>query len=79
MQTHLDFRADLVIECLENTIGVEFGENGRPNKTSKIRIYIPCDKIKVKHHGRMWGPSKINIKSDTKISKGVLYELFKMW
>ena len=43
VQPSLDFGRALVIECLGNTIGVELGENGRPNRTSKIPIYVPCE------------------------------------
>ena len=58
VQPSLDFWRSLAIECLENTIGFELGDNGQPQKTSKIPIYVPCEKITVKHHGRMWDPSK---------------------
>ena len=56
VQPSLDFQRALAIECLENKIGVELGQNGRPKSTSKITFYVPCDKITVKHHGRMWDP-----------------------
>ena len=53
VQPSLDFQRALAIECLENKIGVELGQNGRPKSTSKITFYVPCDKITVKHHGGM--------------------------
>ena len=54
VQTSLYFRRGLVIQCLENTIWFELGDNGRPKRYSKIPIYVPCEKITVKHHGGMW-------------------------
>ena len=77
MQPSLDFWIDLGIDCLENKIGVELGENVRPKITSKIPIYVPCEKITVKYHDRMWDPSQKR-KSETKISKAALSEPFKM-
>ena len=35
VQPILNSRRDLAIECLENTIGFELGDNGRPKKTYK--------------------------------------------
>ena len=43
----LDFWRALEIECLENTIEVELGENGRSKRTYKIPIYVPGEKITV--------------------------------
>ena len=56
VQPSLYFQRALAMECLENTIGVELVNNEGPNKTTKIRIYVPCVKIIVKHHGGMWDP-----------------------
>ena len=53
VQLSLDFLRYLEIKCLENTIGVELGENGRPNRTYKLPTYVPCEKITVKNHGGM--------------------------
>ena len=50
VQPNLDFWVYLAIECLDNTIVIELGENGIPKRTSKIPIYVPCEKITVKHH-----------------------------
>ena len=58
VEPSLYFWRVLAIECLENTIGVELRDNGRPVRTSKIPIYVPCEQIVVKHHGRMWDPSR---------------------
>ena len=54
----LYFWRDLAIECLENTIGFELGQNGRPKRTSRLPIHVPFDKSTVKHNGGMWDPSK---------------------
>ena len=54
VQPILDFQRALAIECLNNTIGAELGDNGRPNQTSKIPMYVPCEKITIKQHGGMW-------------------------
>ena len=54
-------------------------DNGRPKRTSKISIYVPCEQIIAKHHGGMWDPSKKKEKSETEISKAALSEIFKMW
>ena len=69
----------MAIECPENKIVVELGDNGRHNRTSKLLIYFPCEKITVKQHGGMWYPSKKKGKSETKISKAALSEIFKIW
>ena len=58
MQPSLDFWRDLENKCLENKIGVELEKNVRPKQNSKIPIYLPDEKITVKHHDRMWDPSK---------------------
>ena len=58
VQKSLDFRRALELKCLENTIGFELGENGRSKRTSKLTIYVPCEKFAVKYHGGMWDPSK---------------------
>ena len=60
VQPGLDFQRVLEIECLENTIGVKLGDNGRPKRSCKIPICVPCDKMTVKHHGGMWDTSKKN-------------------
>ena len=54
----LDFWRALLIYCLDNTIGFELWDNVQPNRTYKIPIYFPCERITVKHHGGMWGPRK---------------------
>ena len=71
LQPSLDFWRCLAIECFDNTIGVELGENGIPKGKSKIPIYFPCDQITVKHHCGMWDPGE-NEKNETKISKSAL-------
>ena len=76
VQPSICFRRYLSIEYIENTIGVNVFENGQPKRNSKISIYVPCEKITVKHYGRMWDPSKKR-KSETKISKAVMSELFR--
>ena len=43
-------------------MGVELVENGQPKRTSKITIYVCCEQITVKHHGRMWDPREKGIK-----------------
>ena len=53
----LNFWRYLAIYFLENTIGVELGDNGIPKKYSKIPV-CPCQQIIVKHYGGMWDPSK---------------------
>ena len=57
VQPSMDFRRDFSIECLDNTIGVELFYNVQPKRDPKIPIYIPCEKITVKHHGGVWGTS----------------------
>ena len=65
VQSSLDSRIALKTECLYNTIGVELGENVRPKRTSKLPIYVPCEKITVKTHAGIWYPSKKEEKSET--------------
>ena len=64
------------IEFLDNTIGVELGENVQPNRYSKMPIYVTCEKITVRHYDGMLDQSQK--KSETEISKAVLSELLKM-
>ena len=58
VQPSLYFWRALEIEFLENTIGVELEDNGRPKRTFKLHIHAPCEKIIVKHHCGVWGLSK---------------------
>ena len=58
VQPSLDFQRALAMECLENKIRVELGENRKSNRIFKSLICVPSEKITVKHHGGMWGPSK---------------------
>ena len=53
VQPSLDFWSALAIECLENKIGVELGDNGRPKRSFKVTVYAPCEKTTVKHYGGM--------------------------
>ena len=69
VQPSLDFWRALAIECLEKKIGVELGDNGRPNRSCKIPLYVPFEKIKVKHYGGMWYPSKKKEKVKQKYQK----------
>ena len=78
VQPSLYFWRALTIECLENTIGVELGDNGWPKRACKIPVYVPWEKTTVKHCGRMLGQSKKKGKSETKVSKAALSELLKM-
>ena len=45
------------------------GNNVLPKRTYKIPIYVPCEKIKVKHHGVMWDPSQKKEKVKQKYQK----------
>ena len=45
----------MAIYCLENIIRVELGDGVGPKRTCKIPIFVPCEKITLKLHGRMWG------------------------
>ena len=69
MQPSLNFQRALAIYCLDNTIGVEFGDNEQPKKASKMTIYVPCEKTRVKYHGGMWYPSKKSKKMKQKYQK----------
>ena len=69
VQPSLDFWRSLAIECLENTIGFELGDNGQPKRTSKIKIYFPCDKITVKQFDGMWNLRKKSKKVKQKYQK----------
>ena len=66
VQPSLDFSRELSIECLENKIGLELGDNGKTKISCKIPIYVYCENVTVKHYGRMWNPSKKMGKSETK-------------
>ena len=68
----LHFRRDLEIECLENTIEVELRDNGWPKRTCKMPIYVPCEKITVKHHGGMWDPIKKGKKRNKYIKRNAV-------
>ena len=50
VQPSLDFWIELDIECLENTVGVELGNNGQPKIACKIPVYVPCEQFGVKHY-----------------------------
>ena len=65
LQPSLNFWRCLAIECFDNTIGVELGENGIPKGTSKIPIYCSCEKITVKYHGGMSDSINKREKSET--------------
>ena len=54
------------------------GENGKPKRTSKLPIFVPCEKVTVKHHGGIWNPIKKNGKIETEISTAAFLELFEM-
>ena len=78
MQQSLDFWKESSIECLENRIWVELRENVKHKIDCKITVYVPCEKVTLKHYGGMWDLSKKTEKSETKISKAALSELFQM-
>ena len=63
VQPSMDFWRALEIDFLKNTIGVEFRENIRPKRTSRLPSCVPCDKIEVKHRGGIWYPSFKKVKS----------------
>ena len=44
----------------------------------KIPVYVPCEKITLKWYGGIWDLRQKKEKSETKISKAALSELFKM-
>ena len=48
----------LAIECIDNNIGVELGDNSQRKITCKTLVCVPCDKFTVKHYGGMWDPIK---------------------
>ena len=52
--TKYGFWRALSIEWLENTIGVEYGDNGIPKIDCEIPIYIPCEKFTVNLYGGRW-------------------------
>ena len=79
VQPSLYFQRYLAIYCLENTIGVELGDNELTKGAYKLTIYVPCEKITVKQNGGMWYPSKKKEKSETEISKAALSEILEMW
>ena len=78
VQTSMNFWKALAIGRHVNKIVVKLGQNGKHKRTSKLPIYVPCEKITVKHYGGMWDTSK-KIKSEIEISKAALSELFEMW
>ena len=53
VQPSLDVWRELLIECLENTIGVKLRDNIKHKRDYKITIYVPCDKVTVKQYERM--------------------------
>ena len=66
VQPSLGFWTALAMECLEKKIGFKLGDIEWPKRGSKIPIYVSCEKITVRHHGRMWHPKQKwnrNIKS----------------
>ena len=56
--TKYGFLERISIECLDNKIGVELGDNVTTKIACKIPIYFPCDKFTVKHYGGVWDPIK---------------------
>ena len=69
VQPSLYFQRYFAIECLENKIGVESGQNGLPNRIYKLPMYVNCEKITVKHHGGMCDPKKNKGKVEQKYQK----------
>ena len=63
-QPSMDFWREFSIECPDNTIGVELGDNVIPKIACKITIYFPCDKFTVKHYGGVWDPIKNKIENN---------------
>ena len=53
----LEFRRALAKECMENTIGMEEGDTGRPRRHLTMNIPVQCHMITVKHFCGMWDSS----------------------
>jgi hypothetical protein len=53
----LEFRRALAKECMENTIGIEEGDIGRPIRQLTMPIPVQCQMITVKHFCGMWDSS----------------------
>jgi hypothetical protein len=53
----LEFRRALAKECLENTIGMEEGDTGRPRRNTTMSTRVECEQITVKHYCGMWDSS----------------------
>ena len=59
LQPSLDFRRGLAKECLENTIGLDPGDIGRPQRGCTIPAGLECQLVSVSHYCGMWdGGSK---------------------
>ena len=59
LQPSLYFRQGLAKECLENTIGLEPGDIGRPQRGCTIPAGLECQLVSVSHYCGMWdGGSK---------------------
>ena len=75
VQPSLDFRRSLLIEFLDNKIGVYLGENRKPKRISKLLIYAHCDKCF--YHGKMCDTSKK--KTETKIKNQNCHNYLKCY
>ena len=54
LQPSLDFRRGLAKECLENTIRLEPGDIGRPQRGCTIPAGLECQLVSVSHYCGMW-------------------------
>jgi hypothetical protein len=53
----LEFRRALAKECLENTIGIDEGDIGRPRRHLAMPTRVECEMVTVKHFCGMWDSS----------------------
>ena len=58
----LPFRRQLAIQCMENTIGTEPGDSGRPMPTCRGPQIVGCHLEKVPNYSAKWQPTAENSK-----------------
>ena len=76
----LDFRSDLVIQCMEDIIEPEPGDIGRHIRACKRPQIVQCKIKKVPKYRGKWLDSEQNKKKiQAEISESALQEPFRIW
>ena len=75
MISTLQFRRKLTHKIMENTIGVDTVDSGRPRRSKCMPAIVPCDILKVKKHEGSYDKKAKNTKNPMGISKTEMRQL----